>query len=465
MAAFGTFAMYDDTQLRQILDLSPQHVGILGPDGQPLYANRAALDYFGVDIEQWRDARTRLHLVHPIDRERFVHERQRACLIAGRREFEARLLGRDGVFRWHVFRLNPISNEQGSVRQWYGTAIDAELRKQTEGRLERMVVRDDIDEASMRDGIIGTSQALRPMLDRVAKVAHTDTTVLVTGETGTGKELVARAIHRRSRRASQPFVAVNCAAIPRDLIPSELFGHEKGAFTGASRRHPGRFEMAHGGTIFLDEVGELPAETQLALLRVLQERQFERLGGGEPCRVDVRVIAATNRDLLAAIDAGTFRHDLFYRLHVFPITVPPLRDRADDIPLLAQHFIDRYARQSNKRFRRIHWRTLDHLRSYPWPGNVRELQSVIERSVIACDTDEFVVDEEWRCTRPAIESRVTLSGARAAHERAMIEEALQATGARVFGPSGAAERLGIPRSTLESRIRALKIDKRRFRGR
>ena len=330
---------------------------------------------------------------------------------------------------------------------------------------ENLVLRDEVDRTSMFEEIVGTSPALQPVLARVAKVASTDSTVLITGETGTGKELVARAIHRRSPRGSRAFVSVNCAAVPRELIASELFGHEKGAFTGATQRRLGRFELAQGGTIFLDEVGDLPMETQVALLRVLQEREFERVGGSTSIRVDVRVVAATNRDLEASIDAGTFRSDLFYRLNVFPIAVPALRERADDIPLLVEYFIDRYARKAGKVIRRVHKRTLDHLRSYPWPGNVRELQNVIERSVIVCDSDEFTVDESWVSARPAIVGRLALSGTLATHEKAIIEDALQASGGRVFGPSGAAERLGIPRSTLESRIRALKIDKGRFRTR
>jgi len=329
---------------------------------------------------------------------------------------------------------------------------------------ENLVLRDEVDRTSMFEEIVGTSAALKPVLARVAKVARTDSTVLITGETGTGKELVARAIHRRSARASQSFVSVNCAAVPRELIASELFGHEKGAFTGATQRRLGRFEVAHGGTIFLDEVGELPMETQVSLLRVLQEREFERVGGSASVRVNVRVIAATNRDLPDAIDAGAFRGDLFYRLNVFPIAVPALRERADDIPLLVEYFIDRYARNAAKTIRRVNKRTLDHLRSYPWPGNVRELQNVIERSVIVCDTDEFTVDESWLSARPSIEGRLALSGTVAAHEKTLIEDALRACGGRVYGPSGAAARLGIPRSTLESRIRALKITKNRFRS-
>jgi len=296
-------------------------------------------------------------------------------------------------------------------------------------------------------------------------VAHGCGPVLILGETGTGKELVARAIHRRSARAPRAFVSVNCAAVPRELIASELFGHEKGAFTGATNRRLGRFELANGGTIFLDEIGELPMDTQVALLRVLQEREFERVGGSASIRVDVRVIAATNRDLQRATEAAVFRSDLFYRLNVFPIQVPALRERAEDIPVLVEYFIHRYARKSGKTIRRVNKRTLDQLRSYPWPGNVRELQNVIERSMILCDTGEFKVDESWLSARPAIAGPVALSGTIAAHEKAVIEEALRASGGRVFGSSGAAARLGIPRSTLESKIRALKINKNQFRER
>src|SRR5216684_417574 len=328
--------------------------------------------------------------------------------------------------------------------------------KKSEQRLKQdnFALRQEVDKASMYDDIIGTSSALQKVLSLVSKVAPTDATVMVTGETGTGKELVARAIHRRCRRSSRPFVSVNCAAIPAALIASELFGHEKGAFTGALQRRLGRFELADGGTIFLDEVGELAPDTQVALLRVLQEREFERVGGQRSIRVDVRVIAATNRDLTEAVTDGTFRQDLFYRLNVFPLEMPPLRERQDDIAVLVEYFINRYARKAGKTIRRVSKRTLDRLKSYPWPGNVRELQNVIERSVIVSDTDEFTVDESW----------LGMSGALASHEKALIEDALRATEGRVFGPSGAAARLGIPRSTLESKIRTLKISKSRFRA-
>jgi transcriptional regulator with GAF, ATPase, and Fis domain len=269
------------------------------------------------------------------------------------------------------------------------------IESEERGKHESVSLPEEIDKGSMCDEIVGSSGSLRKVLSLVSKVAPTDASVLVTGETGTGKELVARAIHRCSRRCSRAFVSVNCAAIPRDLIASELFGHEKGSFTGALQRRLGRFELAEGGTIFLDEVGELPMETQIALLRILQEREFERVGGTRSIQTNVRVVAATNRNLPAAIAAGTFRNDLFYRLNVFPIDMPPLRERQDDIPVLVEHFVDHCARKAKKNIRGISKESLDMLRSYPWPGNIRELQNVIERSVIMCETESLSVDKTW----------------------------------------------------------------------
>ena len=352
--------------------------------------------------------------------------------------------------------------------RWYVAATDIEERKQAEERLrnENIALREEINKASMFEEIVGSSPALQKLLSRIAKVAPTASTVLITGETGTGKELVARAIHRRSQRCSRPFVSVNCAAIPRDLIASELFGHEKGAFTGALQRRLGKFELAEGGTIFLDEVGELPAETQIALLRVLQEREFERVGGNQAIHADVRVIAATNRDLQSAIDAGTFRNDLFYRLNVFPVEVPPLRARKDDIALLLEYFIDRFARQAGKKIRSIDKRTLELVKAYPWPGNIRELQNVIERSVVLCDTEIFSVDESWlsRTSSSLPAASQTLSKRPAVQEKEVIEATLAETKGRVSGPAGAAAKLGIPSTTLESKIKSLKINKHQFRA-
>jgi formate hydrogenlyase transcriptional activator len=383
-------------------------------------------------------------------------------------------LGTDGKYRWFLFRYNPLRDEQGRITRWFVAGADIEDRKQIEQQLqnENIALREEIDRASMFEEIVGTSPALRAVLSRVSKVAPTDSTVLITGETGTGKELIARAVHKRSQRSSRPFVGVNCAAIPRDLLASELFGHEKGAFTGALQRRLGRFELAEGGTIFLDEIGELPAETQIALLRVLQEREFERVGGTGSIRTNVRVIAATNRDLQAAISAGTFRSDLFYRLNVFPIEVPPLRERREDISVLVAYFIDRYARKAGMRIRGVNKRSLELLQSYPWPGNIRELQNIIERSVIVCDTEYISVDESWLSRQPLAsepkgrpeEGRPEISRRLASREKEMIEAALRESGGRVSGPSGAAVRLGIPGSTLDSKIRSLRIDKNRFKS-
>jgi transcriptional regulator with GAF, ATPase, and Fis domain len=323
---------------------------------------------------------------------------------------------------------------------------------------------------SIPDEIVGASIALREMLSDIGKVAPTDTTVLITGETGTGKELVARAIHKRSHRSSRPFISVNCAAIPAELIASELFGHEKGAFTGAFQRRLGRFEMADGGTIFLDEIGELPAEIQVMLLRVLQEREFERVGNSRPIRTNVRVIAATNRDLLAAIADNTFRSDLYYRLNVFPLEVPALRERAEDIPLLVEYFTHRYALRTGKEVNTISNKTMCSLQAYDWPGNVRELQNVIERGVIISDSSELYVDEQWLCGRSSrtranrIEVKLsTTTSTLASQQKDAIEAALIETKGRVSGPFGAASLLGIPSSTLESKIKVLNIDKRRFK--
>jgi transcriptional regulator with GAF, ATPase, and Fis domain len=328
-----------------------------------------------------------------------------------------------------------------------------------------LVPREEVDRASMFEGIVGPSRPLKAVLARIAKVAPTDSTVLITGETGTGKELIARAVHKRSRRSGQAFVSVNCAALAPSLISSELFGHEKGAFTGAVQRRLGRFEMADGGTIFLDEVGELLPDTQAALLRVLQEREFERVGGERSVHLDVRVIAATNRDLEAAVANGKFREDLFYRLNVFPIEVPPLRERKDDILMLVEYFVQHYANRAGKNIRSIDKNALDLLQCYDWPGNIRELQNVIERSVILSSGEVFSVDEFWLSKEACqVKTSVAFKGEAEPHSaREIIEAALAESRGRVSGPSGAAIKLGVSPSTLEDRIKALKIDKRRFK--
>ena len=419
--------------------------------------------------------------IHPEDRAR-VREYFGRC-VAEKLHYEAdyRIVLPDGTIRYQHSIGRPILGVAGTLVEFLGTAMDvteqvrASLKlesafeeiKQLKDRLqdENVVLREQIDQAFMFEEIVGASPALKTVLSRVSKVAATDSTVLLTGETGTGKELIARAIHKRSQRSSRAFISVNCAAIPASLIASELFGHEKGAFTGAVARRLGRFELAEEGTIFLDEVGELPAETQIALLRVLQEREFERVGGNRTLQANVRVIAATNRDLRAAIAAGTFRSDLFYRLNVFPIEVPPLRERKEDIPLLVEYFISRFVRKAGKNIHGINKKSLDRILSYSWPGNIRELQNVIERSVIVCETESLSVDNSWLpqiadVARP--QNSLQLSQL-VVQEKELIEAALRKSGGRVFGPSGAASKLGIPGTTLESKIRSLKINKNRFK--
>jgi len=458
-----------ETELRQMLDFAPQLIAVYGPNRERLYANRVALDYVGLGLSEWRQTQPPGAFIHPDDRERELAYFDRAKSNGSAGQLELRLRGGDGSYRWFLARYNSVRDNNEQILRWHVSCTDIEDRKQAEERLqqENVALREEIDKASMFEEIVGTSPALQTVLSRISKVAPTDSTVLITGETGTGKELVARAIHRRSNRASRAFVSVNCAAIPRDLIASELFGHEKGAFTGALQRRVGRFELAEGGTIFLDEVGELLPDTQVALLRVLQEREFERVGGGQSIRVDVRVVAATNRDLKAAVANGIFRDDLYYRLNVFPLEMPPLRARRADIPLLVEYFIDRYARKAGKNIRSVDKKTLQLLQTYPWPGNIRELQNVIERSLIVCETEIFTVDESWLSQRPLDTrsgNKLFLPEKVAVTEREIIEEALRESQGRIFGPSGAAAKLGIARSTLESKIRSLNINKNRFKA-
>jgi formate hydrogenlyase transcriptional activator len=470
-----------EDRLRLVIDTTPALLHSARPDGDLDFFNQTMLDYLGLSLEDlcgWRWTKA----IHPDDVEQIV-DKWRASLATGEPfESEARVRRSDGEYRWLFHRKVPLRDQTGNIVKWFGSSIDIEDRKLAEDALrtsfdeikvlkdqlykENLALKEEIDQASMFEEIIGSSEKLRRVLVHVARVAPTDSTVLITGETGTGKELVARAIHKRSQRASRAFVSVNCAAIPPSLVASELFGYEKGAFTGATQRRLGRFELADGGTIFLDEIGELPPETQVTLLRVLQERAFERVGGNLPIAVNLRVVAATNRDLQAAVETGTFRRDLFYRLNVFPIHVPPLRDRIDDIPLLVEYLTQRYAGKAGKKIKSVKKKTLELLQAYDWPGNIRELQNVVERAVILCDGDTLVVDETWlqRESPPPSGASRGLGRLDANQEKKMIESALAESRGCVSGPEGAAAKLGIPRSTLESRIRTLGINKHRFKS-
>jgi formate hydrogenlyase transcriptional activator len=460
----------DERELRQLIDFLPQHVLVLDADGSLLQANKMLLDYNGRTLEEMQgpgtDQRHKRDL-HPDDLERARSERRSALASRVPFEIEKRMRGKDGRYRWFLFRYNPLLDQQGRVARWFATATDIEDRKQTEQnvRNENLALREQIDRDSMFEDIVGSSEALRKVLRNVGKVAHSDSTVLILGETGTGKELIARAIHKRSSRADRAFIGVNCAAVPASLIASELFGHEKGAFTGATQRRLGRFESANGGTIFLDEVGDLPPEAQIALLRVLQEREIERVGSDRPIPVDVRVLAASHRDLNALVAEGKFRQDLLYRLNVVPIEMPSLRERAADIPLLVEYFIDRFGKKAGKKFKTINRKTLQLFQGYGWPGNVRELQNVIERAVILSDGDMFSVDETWVKREPpqVASPRDALNSALLRQEKEMIETALAESHGRISGPTGAAAKLRLPTRTLDSKIKRLGINKFRFK--
>jgi PAS domain S-box-containing protein len=418
--------------------------------------------------------------IHPDDRARVRQTYDSAQFRKVDFEAEYRIVLQDGTIKYLHTIGHPILNESGDVVEYVGTGMDVTEQRQSRVKLENafeeikrlkdrlhdenLALREEIDQAFMFEEIVGSSPAMRTLLSNMMKVAPTDSTILISGETGTGKELIARAIHKKSRRSDQAFISVNCAAIPPSLIASELFGHEKGAFTGAVQLRRGRFELAHAGTIFLDEIGEVPPETQLALLRVLQERQFERVGGSRAIPANVRVIAATNRDLPAAIAAGTFRSDLYYRLNVFPIQVPPLRKRKEDIPLLVEYFVKKFSEGMGKHIRSIEKHTLELCSAYSWPGNIRELQNIVERAVILCSGDALSIEDAWLSVHEPVQSDLSgaLSQSLQNRETEMIESALTECRGKVAGANGAAARLGIPPSTLESKIKQLKIEKRRF---
>ncbi|HMD43787.1 MAG TPA: sigma 54-interacting transcriptional regulator [Candidatus Acidoferrum sp.] len=461
-----------EKELRQLIDFVPAHVFVLRPDGEGLYANQVILDYYGFTLEEWMAPGLLSKVVHPDDLEHYLGQRRVGFASLEPFEAEGRIRRKDGQYRWFLTRFNPMKDESGHLLRWYVVRTDIEENKQSSERTrnENLALREEVVRSSMFEEIVGSSEKLLKVLSEVERVASADSTVLILGETGTGKELVARAIHKQSNRAGRAFIRVNCAAIPASLISSELFGHEKGAFTGAIQRRLGRFESADGGTIFLDEIGDLPIDTQIVLLRVLQEREFERVGSNQAISVDVRILAATNRNLNAAVASGNFRQDLFYRLNVFPVHIPPLRERAEDIPLLLEYLIERYAKKSGKKIRQIRKRTLELFQAYDWPGNIRELQNVVERAVLLCDDDTFSVDETWlkqevrRETGPTGVALRGLGRLDVDQERRLIEATLAETKGRVSGPAGAAAKLGIPRQTLESKIASLGINRNRFQN-
>lgn len=455
------FLQKREGEWHSILDAIAQYVVVLDTAGAVTYVNQVVTQQIGMTAAEVGAGRDAYSLpFHPEDMDRVRSERTEG--LASRRSFqlEVRVRQLDGYYRWHLMQYKPFLNETGELLRWYVTGTDIQERRKREEALEIENIRLR-RELSGSDGsqIIGDSQPMQTLRKQVSLIAGSDVTVLIIGETGTGKELVAQALHRQSGRSKRPFIRVNCAAIPQSLIASELFGHEKGAFTGATQRREGKFEAANGGTLFLDEVGDLPMETQVALLRVLQEREIERIGSNTPVSIDIRLVAATHRNLAQAIETGIFREDLFFRLNVFPLTMPSLRERPDDIPSLVNHFVSRFGAQSGKRIRNIEKQALVKMQSYAWPGNVRELQNVIERAVILSEGDTLFFDDSWLkhdSKQNRARSSLSMAGLQQ-QEKAMIEAALKACSGRISGPNGAAVRLGMPRQTLESKMKKFDI--------
>ncbi|WP_156993420.1 sigma-54-dependent Fis family transcriptional regulator [Terriglobus sp. TAA 43] len=446
-----------------ILDAIAQYVVVLDKVGTVTYVNQLVTRQIGMTTVDVGNGGNAFSLpFHPEDIDRVRVERAEGLADGRAFQLEVRVRQLDGYYRWHLMQYRPFRNETGELLRWYVTGTDIHERRKREEALEQenIALRREL---SVGDGneIVGNSQPMQALRKHVSRIASSDATVLIIGETGTGKELVAQALHRNSARSKKPFIRVNCAAIPQSLISSELFGHEKGAFTGATQRREGKFESANGGTLFLDEVGDLPPETQVALLRVLQEREIERIGSNTPVSIDIRLVAATHRDLAKAIEDGTFREDLFFRLNVLPLAMPSLRERPDDIPSLVNHFVSRFSARSGKKIQHIQKKTLAQMQAYAWPGNVRELQNIIERAVILSEGDTLFFDDSWlkhASKKDLVQPSMSLAGLQQ-QEKAMIEAALKASAGRISGPNGAAVRLGMPRQTLESKMKKFGITK------
>ena len=481
-----------EAELRTITDTVRQPIVVLAPDGVTLYANQVALDNTGLTLDEVIKEGFLERACHPDDLNRVLLDERRVGLLEGVPfDLEMRLLRKSGQYRWHLMQYNPLKDEGGQIVRWYVTATDVDDRKKAEKLLrnenvrlaqENVYLEEQIRSEMGFEQIIGSSPALKHVLELVETVAPNDSTVLLLGETGTGKELIARAIHERSRRKAKTFVKLNCAAIPTGLLESELFGHEKGAFTGAIIQKAGRMELADQGTLFLDEVGDIPIDIQPKLLRALQEKEFERLGSTHTRKVNLRLVAATNRNLEKMVADREFRSDLFYRLNVFPIRIPPLRDRKDDIPLLAVYFVQKFAKQMQKRIDSIPVATMKALTAWEWPGNIRELENFIERAVILtrgeslaaplAELRKVTTDEPVRESAPKADDDIarivketiaslksnTAPNKRSKKQHDEIVRVLTECKGRVGGADGAAVRMGLSRTTLISRMKKLGID-------
>ena len=433
-----------------------------------IWATEKARELYGLAPGQALRFEAFIRIVDPGDRARIRRSVEQATRTRGDFREEYRIVHPDGTIRWIAARGRPYFNSSGEPERLMGVSIDISERKQMENQLrvrleeievlkqqmekENIYLREEIQLQSLHEEIVGRSQAMKRILVQVEQVARTDATVLIEGETGTGKELLARSVHRLSARKDRPLVTVNCASLPPTLIESELFGREKGAYTGALTRMTGRFEVADGATLFLDEIGELPQDVQSKLLRVLEKGRFERLGSTKPLKVDLRIIAATNRNLARDVEQGKFRRDLYYRLNVFPIAVAPLRERPEDIPLLVWTFVRQYEKKMGKRIDHIPRQNMEDLQHYPWPGNARELRNVVEHAMIVSSGKTLDVHPP-RTASSEIPASLSLADANRRHILGVLEQ----SGWRITGQGGAAEILGLKRTTLQSKMKKLGI--------